>query len=152
MVVVGEDVCKVVSFGGHEQGAGSVMASEQVAVAFFQGKQAVNGGSDLAAHVPIVQWGGEDDDVAGPDGGIDFVHVVLLDAGAGFAAMAAKAAFAAVDGQGIQEKFGDGVAGFFSSLGEGFYQGRGVASFSGTAVQDDDFFVHYKLPLNCEID
>ena len=110
------------------------MSPEEITVAFFQGEETVDGGADLPTHIPVVKRACEDDHVAVPYCRINLIHIILLDAGTCFAAVASETAFAAVDIHAVQEEFGYSVASTLSAFGERFDQGGSVAGFAGTSV------------------
>ena len=124
------------------------MAPEQVAVPLLQGEEAVQGQLQLAAEPPVVQGGGQHHHVAGLHHGVDLGHVVLLHAGTGLAAVAPKAAPAAVEVQLLQEEGGHLVAGGLRPLGEGRHQGGGVPLPPGAAVENDNVPFHRVPPNN----
>jgi hypothetical protein len=99
MVVVAGRVIKIMSFRSHQEGRRPAMPSEKVFAAFLQGEQAVNRCPELPAHVPVIQRGGQHDNIARFYRGIDLVHAVPLDAGGLVSTVSAETASAAMNGQ-----------------------------------------------------
>ena len=142
VVVINQHIPKALAFRRHQQRRGAVMPPQQVAVPFLQGKKAVNGRANLAAHIPVVQRRCQHDYIALPDSRINFVHIIVLNTGTFPAAVSAKAAFAAVNIHGVQEKLLHRVPRFFRPVGERPYQGGGISVSSGTSVQYHNLFAH----------
>ena len=66
MVIVEKDIFKSISFRGHQKRGCTSVSSEKVALPFFQGKQTVNGGPDLTAHIPVIKRRCHDNHIAFP--------------------------------------------------------------------------------------
>ena len=116
VVVVKRRIIKAAAFCGHQQCGLAVVSPEEILTAFFQRKQAVNGGSELTAHVPVIERGCQYDYIAVLHRRINTVHVIPLHAGAILTAAAAKAALAAVNIHIAQKELGYGMANAFRAL------------------------------------
>lgn len=106
MVIVKDSVIKAISFRCHQKSGGFSISSEEITISFFESKQTVKSRPELSAHRPIVQRTGQYDHIAFFDSGINLSHIILLDTGTFFAAVAAKTAFTSVNVHSVQKKFG----------------------------------------------
>ena len=97
MVVIENDIIKAVSFRCHQKRGGSAVSTKQISVAFFQGEETVHGSTELTAHVPVIERGSQHNHITFLYGGIDLIHIILLDAGTFLAAVTAEASAASVD-------------------------------------------------------
>ena len=134
VLIIGQYISKPMALGRHQQRTGPIVSTQQVAIVFFQSKQPVHSGAQLAAEIPIIQRRGQHNHITGAYGWIDPVHIIFLDTGTGTTAVAAETAFTPVDLHITQEKFRNGVSGLTGALGEFLYQCGGVSVFSRAAV------------------
>ena len=118
MFVVKDHILKSMAFCSHQKGAGSPLSPEEIAVPLFQREQPIDGRSDLAAHIPIIQRRGGRNNIAFFHRRINFVHIIFLDAGTFPAAMSAETAFTAMNIHAVEEKFRHSVAGAFRTFPE----------------------------------
>ena len=92
------------------------MSPEQISIPLLQGKEPVHGGSDLAAHIPVIQRRCHDDYITFLHRRINFAHVILLDTETFAAAVAAKTAFTAVNIHAVKEKLRHSISGAFRAF------------------------------------
>lgn len=97
MIVIVQDIFKLIAGGRHQQRAGPTMTAQKIFLAFFERDQPVKRRTKLTAERLVIERRSEDDDIAFLNGRINFSHIVVLYARHFQRAVCAEAAAAAVD-------------------------------------------------------